>query len=166
MPPLGILTVHSSLQVMLVHLAANAIPLGLGIIRQEISQLLVDFGDCLVMSLLEFLEHLLGLLNIHLAGLNVTVGDVMSGGFLIVLQSIEIRRGFFPGAITLMYFSRLKMLVSIFLIGGNYGWCFGWSSRQSADLPRFLLQQKMVCTQKFVGSFFGGANVVLTYLFN
>ncbi len=53
------------------HLAANAIPLGLWIAGQEVSQLLVDFGDCLVMSLLEILEQLLGLLNLHFVGLNV-----------------------------------------------------------------------------------------------
>jgi hypothetical protein len=41
------------------HLATNVIPLGLRIAGQEVPQLLVDFGDCLVMSLLGFLEHLL-----------------------------------------------------------------------------------------------------------
>ncbi len=73
MPTFGHLTIHSSPRVTLVHLAANGIPLGLQIARQEVSQLLVDFGNCLVMSLLELLEQLLGLLNLHLAGLNVNV---------------------------------------------------------------------------------------------
>jgi hypothetical protein len=73
MPPFGHLTVHSSPQVTLMHLLANAIPLGLQIARWEVSQLLVDFGNCLVISLLEFLEHLLGLLNLYLMGLNVHV---------------------------------------------------------------------------------------------
>jgi hypothetical protein len=54
-----------------VHLAANAVPLGLWIVGQEVLQLLVDFGDCLVMSLLEILEQLLGLLNLHLAGRDI-----------------------------------------------------------------------------------------------
>ncbi len=53
------------------HLAANAVPLGLWIVGQEVLQLLVDFGDCLVMSLLEILEQLLGLLNLHLAGRDI-----------------------------------------------------------------------------------------------
>ncbi len=56
---------------MLVHLMANTVPLGLQIARQEVLQLLIDFGDCLVMSLLEILEQLLGLLNLHLAGSDV-----------------------------------------------------------------------------------------------
>ncbi len=73
MPPVGHLTIHSSPRVTLVHLMANAIPLRLQIARQEVSQLLVDFGHCLIMSLLEILEQLLGLLNLHLAGLNVNV---------------------------------------------------------------------------------------------
>ena len=71
MPPSGLLTIHSSPEVALVHLAANTIPLGLWIAGQEVSQLLVDFGNCLVMSLLEILEQLLGLFNIHLAGRDV-----------------------------------------------------------------------------------------------
>jgi hypothetical protein len=58
---------------MLVHLSAKAIPLGLHITGQEVPQLLVCLGDCLVVSLLRFLEHLLGLLNLHLAGLNNNV---------------------------------------------------------------------------------------------
>jgi hypothetical protein len=57
----------------LVHLMANTIPLGLRITGQEVLQLLVRLGDCLVVSLLGFLEHLLGLLNLHLAGLNVNI---------------------------------------------------------------------------------------------
>ncbi len=56
---------------MLMHLAANAVPLRLWIAGQEILQLLVDFGDCLIMSLLEILEQLLGLLNLHLASRDV-----------------------------------------------------------------------------------------------
>jgi hypothetical protein len=67
------LTIHSSPQVSLVHLVANGIPLGLQIAGQEVSQLLVDFSNCLVMSLLEILEQLLGLLNLHLAGLNINI---------------------------------------------------------------------------------------------
>ncbi len=72
-PPFGHLIIHSSPRVMLVHLAANMIPLGLCITGQEVHQLLVRLGNCLVVSLLGFLEHLLGLLNLHLAGLNIHV---------------------------------------------------------------------------------------------
>ncbi len=53
------------------HLVADTIPLGLCIARQQVPQLLVRLGDCLVMSLLGLLEHLLGLLNLHLVGRNV-----------------------------------------------------------------------------------------------
>jgi hypothetical protein len=56
-----------------VHLAADAIPLGLCVAGQEVPQLLVRLGDCVVVSLLGFLEHLLSLLNLHLAGLNINV---------------------------------------------------------------------------------------------
>jgi hypothetical protein len=59
---------------MLVHLTANVIPLGLHVTRQEIPQKLVRLGDCLVVSLLGFLEHLLGLLNLQLVGLHVILG--------------------------------------------------------------------------------------------
>ncbi len=38
----------------------------------------------------------------------MTVGDVMSGGFLIESRRIEIRKGLFPGAITLMYSFQTK----------------------------------------------------------
>jgi hypothetical protein len=72
-PPFGHLTICSSPQVTLVHLAANTIPLGLQITRQEVPQLLIRLGDCLVVSLLGFLEHLLGLLNLHLVVLNVNI---------------------------------------------------------------------------------------------
>jgi hypothetical protein len=73
MPPFGHLTIYSSPRVTLVHLAANAVPLGMQIARQEVLQLLIVFGNCLVMSLLEILEQLLGLLNLHLAGRDVNV---------------------------------------------------------------------------------------------
>ncbi len=56
---------------MLVHLVADAIPLGLCIAGQQVPQLLVRLGNCLVVSLLGFLEHLLGLLNLHLVGRNI-----------------------------------------------------------------------------------------------
>ncbi len=52
------------------HLAADTIPLGLGVTRQQVPQLLVRLSNCLVVSLLGFLEHLLSLLNLHLAGHN------------------------------------------------------------------------------------------------
>ncbi len=55
------------------HLVLKRIPLGLQIAGQEVSQRLVDFGDCLVMSLLEILEQLLGLINLHLVCCDVNV---------------------------------------------------------------------------------------------
>jgi hypothetical protein len=73
MPTFSHLTVYSSSQVALVHLAADAIPLGLCLTRQEVPQLLIHLGNCHVVSLLGFLEHLLSLLNLHLAGLNINV---------------------------------------------------------------------------------------------
>ena len=71
MPTFGHLTIYSSPQVALVHLMADAIPLGLCVTGQQVPQLLIRLGDCLVVSLLGFLEHLLGLLNLHLAGCNI-----------------------------------------------------------------------------------------------
>ncbi len=71
MPIFGHLTVHCSQQVTLVHLAADTIPLGLCVAGQQVPQLLVRLGDCLVVSLLGFLEHLDSLLNLHLAGRNI-----------------------------------------------------------------------------------------------
>ncbi len=73
------------------HLTADAIPLGLCITGQEVPQLLVRLGDgdCLVMSLLKFLEHLLGLLSLHLAGMNINVcqdGVLRTRGFKEILQ--------------------------------------------------------------------------------
>jgi hypothetical protein len=56
---------------MLVHLAANGISLGLCTTRQEVPQKQLHLGSCLVMLLLGFLEHLLGLLNLQLAGLHI-----------------------------------------------------------------------------------------------
>ncbi len=47
------------------HLAADAIPLGLRVTGQQVPQLLIRLGDCLVVSLLGFLEHLLGLLTLR-----------------------------------------------------------------------------------------------------
>ncbi len=73
------------------HLAADAIPLGLCIAGQQIPQLLVQLGNCLVVSLLGFLEHLLGLLNLHLAGRNIYGHqDSVSRfhGFLEILQCL------------------------------------------------------------------------------
>jgi hypothetical protein len=76
---------------MLVHLAADVIPLGLCIAGQQVPQLLVQFGDCLVMSLLGLLEHLLSLLNLHLAGRNIygrRDGVLRFRGFLEILQCL------------------------------------------------------------------------------
>ena len=76
---------------MLVHLAADAIPLGLCIAGQQVHQLLVRLGDCLVVSLLGFLEHLLSLLNLHLVGHNIYCprdGVSRFRGFLEILQCL------------------------------------------------------------------------------
>jgi hypothetical protein len=76
---------------MLMHLAADAIPLGLCIARQQVPQLLIQLGDCLVVSLLGLLEHLLSLLNLHLAGRNVyrhRDGVLRLRGFLEILQRL------------------------------------------------------------------------------
>jgi hypothetical protein len=58
------------------HLAANPIPLGLRITRQEVPQnhKLVGLGNSLVVSLLGFFKHLLGLVELHLVSLLVLVG--------------------------------------------------------------------------------------------
>jgi hypothetical protein len=58
---------------MLVHLTANIILLGLQITGQDVPQLLVRLGNCLIVLLLGFLEHWLGLLNLHLAGLHINI---------------------------------------------------------------------------------------------
>jgi hypothetical protein len=45
---------------------------------------------------------------------------------LLLSRSIEIRRGLFPGAVTLIYFFQsVRMLVLIVLIGGNHDLCLG-----------------------------------------
>jgi hypothetical protein len=70
------------------HLAADAVPLGLCITGQQVPQLLVRLGNCLVVSLLGFLEHLLGMLNLHLAGRNINAcrnGFSRTCGFLEIL---------------------------------------------------------------------------------
>jgi hypothetical protein len=67
----GHLTIYCSPRVMLVHLVADTISLGLCVTGQQVPQLLVRLNNCLVVSLLGFLEHLLGLLNLHLAGRNI-----------------------------------------------------------------------------------------------
>ncbi len=76
---------------MLVHLAADAIPLGLCVAGQQVPQLLIRLSDCLVVSLLGVLEHLLSLLNLHLAGHNVyrhRDGVPRLRGFLEILQCL------------------------------------------------------------------------------
>jgi hypothetical protein len=50
---------------------ADAIPLGLCVTGQKVPQLLVRLGNCLVVSILGLLEHLLGLLILHLSGCNI-----------------------------------------------------------------------------------------------
>ncbi len=70
-PTFGHLTVYCSPRVTLMHLAADEIQLGLCVAGQQVPQLLVRLSNCLVVSLLGLLEHLLGLLNLHLAGHNI-----------------------------------------------------------------------------------------------
>ncbi len=74
------------------HLTADAIPLGLCIAGQQVPQLLVRLGNCLVVSLLGLLEHLLSLLNLHLAGRNIygcQDGVSRLRGFLEILQCLR-----------------------------------------------------------------------------
>ncbi len=73
------------------HLAADVIPLGLCITGQQVPQLLVCLGGCLVVNLLGFLEHLFGLLNLHLSGRNINAcqdGFLRTRGFLEILQCL------------------------------------------------------------------------------
>ncbi len=73
------------------HLVADVIPLGLCIARQQVPQLLVRLGYCLVVSLLGFLEHLNSLLNLHLVGLNINRrqdGVSRLHGFLEILEHL------------------------------------------------------------------------------
>jgi hypothetical protein len=75
-----------------VHFAADAISSGLCITGQQVPQLLVRLGYCLVVSLLGFLEHLNHLLNLHLAGLNINRrqdGVSRLRGFLEILECLE-----------------------------------------------------------------------------
>jgi hypothetical protein len=55
-------------------LAANEIPLGLRITGQEVPQKFIRLGNYLVVNLLGFLEHLLSLPNVQLAGLHIVLG--------------------------------------------------------------------------------------------
>jgi hypothetical protein len=92
MPTFGHLTVCSSSQVALVHLMAEAIPLGLCITGQEVPQLLIYLDNCLVVSLLGFLEHLLSLLNLYLVGLTINIcqdGVLRTRGFEEILQRLR-----------------------------------------------------------------------------
>ncbi len=75
-PTFGNFTVYCSPRVVLVHLVADAIPLRLCVTRQQIPQLLIGLGDCLVVSILGLLEHLGSLLNLHLASRNVSAETV------------------------------------------------------------------------------------------
>jgi hypothetical protein len=71
------------------YLAADAIPLGLCITGQQVPQLLVQLSNCLVVSFLGLLEHLLSLLNLHLVGRKIygcRDGVSQFCGFLEILQ--------------------------------------------------------------------------------
>ncbi len=73
------------------YLAADVILLGLCVTGQQVPQLLVRLGNCIVVSLLGFLEHLLSLLNLHLAGRDVyrhKDGVLRLRGFLEILHSL------------------------------------------------------------------------------
>ncbi len=92
MPTFGHLTAYSSPQVALVHLAVDTTPLGLWVTGQEVPQLLIRLGDCLVVNLLGFLDHLLSLLNLHLVGLNINVcqdGVLGTRGLKEILQCLR-----------------------------------------------------------------------------
>jgi hypothetical protein len=89
MPLFSNFTVYSSPQIMLVHHVANAIPLGLHVTGQEVPQKLICVGNCLVVSLLGFFEHLLGLLNLQLADLHVILGQDGSLGPSRLLEILQ-----------------------------------------------------------------------------
>jgi hypothetical protein len=74
-PSFGYFILDSIPQVMLVHLTANMIPLGLSIPRQEVHQKSLRLGNCLAVNFLGFLDHLSSLPNIQLASLHVILGD-------------------------------------------------------------------------------------------
>jgi hypothetical protein len=71
----------------------NAIPLGLQITGQEVLQLLVSLGNCLVVQLLGFLEHLLSLLNRYHVGLYVNIQQdsvIGPSGLYEILQCLRL----------------------------------------------------------------------------
>jgi hypothetical protein len=78
---------------MLMHLEADAIPLGLCVTGQQVPQLLLRLSNCLAMSLLGFLEHLLGLLNLHLVGRNI---NTCQDSFLRTRSFLEILECLLP----------------------------------------------------------------------
>jgi hypothetical protein len=88
-PSIGNLTIHSSPQVMLVHLVAKPIPLVLQITGQEAPQKLVCLGFSLIMSLWGFFEHLLGLDELQLVGLLILLGTQTLGLFSRVLANLS-----------------------------------------------------------------------------
>ena len=93
MPTFGNFTVYCSCspRVILVHLAADVILLGLRVTGQQVPQLLVQLGNCLIVSLLGLLEHTGCLLNLHLARRNVNRrrdGVSRIRGFLEILQCL------------------------------------------------------------------------------
>ncbi len=78
-PSFGHLTIHSSPQVMLVYLTANANPLGLCITGQEVPQKLLHLGNSLAVSHLGILEHLLGMPDLQLASFQFIFGGCTLG---------------------------------------------------------------------------------------
>jgi hypothetical protein len=52
---------------------------GLRVTGQEVPQNFLRLGNCLVVNLLGFLEHLLSLPNLQLAGLHIILGDSTLG---------------------------------------------------------------------------------------
>ncbi len=66
-----------------------AIPMALHVTGQEVPQNLICLGDCFVLSLLGFLEHLLGLLNLQLAGLHVNIQQDSSPGPSILQEILQ-----------------------------------------------------------------------------
>jgi hypothetical protein len=57
------------------------------------------------------------------------------------------------------------MLVLIVLIGGNYEWCL-LVKQAMCRSPKIFATTKDGARPKICGEFFGGADVVLTYLLN
>ena len=76
--------------------------------------------------------------------------------FIILSRSIEIRRGLFPGAVTVMCFIRLRIVVLIVLIGGIYDWGLGGQAGKMQTSQSFCCNKKIWHTPKILLGVLGG----------